>query len=147
MSPSLKNMPVSVPPTCARISTSETAENWPRKLRRVSRFCISGLLTTTLGMETAAAFGGFALACGGYLSQAATSAVTAKTAPIHTAAGTRRLDRGGSFSASRSDSSFSPETIPVALPDHCAFHKHSYSPNVAGSTPSIVRQHEALPGQ
>jgi len=31
MSPSLKNIPVSVPPTCARSSTCETAANWPRK--------------------------------------------------------------------------------------------------------------------
>ena len=41
MSPSLKNIPVSVPPTCARSSSCETAANWPRKPSRVSMSCTS----------------------------------------------------------------------------------------------------------
>src|SRR3954469_4422238 len=111
MSPSLKNMPVSVPPTCARISTCETAENWPRKLRRVSRFRISGLLTTTRGMETAAALGGFARACGEYLNHAAISAIIVTPVPIHSPTGKGRFEIAGFFSACSSVSSSSLKTM------------------------------------
>jgi hypothetical protein len=118
MSPSLKNMPVSVPPTCARSSTCETAENWPRKLRRVSSFSISGLLTTTRGSEAGGAFAAFALPCGEYLSHAATSASNVRPAPIHLVAGEQPVDRPGFFSASPSVSNSFPEIMPFVLPHH-----------------------------
>src|SRR6266852_212805 len=68
MSPSLKNIPVSVPPTCARSSTCETAANWPRKPSRVSMSCTSGLLTTTCGSAAGGAPAELPLALGEYLS-------------------------------------------------------------------------------
>ena len=54
---------------------------------------------------------GFALACGEYLSDAATSAIIVTPAPIHTVAGKRRLECGGLTSASRSVFTSSPETV------------------------------------
>src|SRR6516162_4357840 len=55
MSPSLKYIPVSVPPTWARSSTWSTAENWPRKPSRESSSRTSGLLTLTCGAGGSAA--------------------------------------------------------------------------------------------
>ena len=54
---------------------------------------------------------GFALACGEYLSDAATSAIIVTPVPIHTVAGKRRLECGGLLSASRSVFNSSPETM------------------------------------
>ena len=102
-------MPVRIPPTWARISTCETGENWPRKLRRVSRFSTSGLLTITCGGEVGLA--GFALACGEYLSDAATRTNIVTPAPIHTVAGKRRLECAALWSTSGSASNSSPETM------------------------------------
>src|SRR5437879_12884427 len=83
MSPSLKNIPVSVPPTCARSSTCETAANWPRKPNRVSMSCASGLLTTTCGSAAGAAPAELPLAPGEYLSHAPTNTIPASPAATH----------------------------------------------------------------
>src|SRR6266446_9976572 len=55
MSPSLKCIPVSVPPTWARSSTWFTAENWPRNWTLAPMSRCSGALTATRGSGAAAA--------------------------------------------------------------------------------------------
>src|SRR5216684_2940732 len=125
MSPSLKNIPVSVPPTCARSSTCETAANWPRKPNRVSRSCTSGLLTTTCGSAAGAAPAELPLAPGEYLSHAPTSATTPTPAAIHSLADARPLVRRPLFSARSSDISSVPVSILLVLLVYCSFNLHN----------------------
>src|SRR6267378_5462982 len=127
MSPSLKNIPVSVPPTCARSSTCETAENWPRKPSRVSRFCKSGLLTTTCGSAAGRVSAEVRLAPGEYLSHAPTRAIPARPAETHSLADARPLIRRLLFSARSSYASSVPVTILLVLPIYCAYYLHNFS--------------------
>src|SRR6266436_6011570 len=125
MSPSLKNIPVSVPPTCARSSTCETAENWPRKPSRVSRFCKSGLLTTTCGSAAGRVSAELRLSPGEYLSHAPTRAIPARPAATHSFADARPLVRGPLLSACSSDASSVPVSIVLVLPTYCSYYLHN----------------------
>src|SRR5260370_9409627 len=124
MSPSLKNIPVSVPPTCARSSTCETAANWPRKPNRVAASCASGLLTTTCGRTAGGAPAELPLAPGEYLSHAPTNTIPAKPAAAHSLADVRPLIRRPLFSARSSDVSSVPVSIFLVLLAYCPFSLH-----------------------
>ena len=67
---------------------------------------------------------GFALACGEYLSDAATSAIIVTPVPIHTVAGKRRLECAGLLSASRSVFEFFSRNHVFLLPDKCSRYLH-----------------------
>src|SRR5258708_21660818 len=123
MSPSLKNIPVSVPPTCARSSTCETAANWPRKPSRVSMSCTSGLLTTTCGSAAGGAPAEVPLAPGEYLSHAPTNTIPASPAATHSLADVRPLIRS-LFSARSSDASSVSVSIFV-LRVYCSCYLHN----------------------
>src|SRR6266436_2730438 len=125
MSPSLKNIPVSVPPTCARKSTCETAANWPRKPNRVSMSCASGLLTTTCGSAAGGAPAEVPLAPGEYLSHAPINAIPARPAATHSLADVRPLIRRPLFSVCSSDASSVPVSIFVVLLMYCSFNLHN----------------------
>src|SRR6266851_6175541 len=125
MSPSLKNIPVSVPPTCARSSTCETAANWPRKPNRVSTSCTSGLLTTTCGSAAGGPPAELPLAPGEYLSHAPTNTIPARPAAAHSLANVRPLIRRPLFSARSSDVSSVPASIFLVLPIYCSFNLHN----------------------
>src|SRR5260370_38043660 len=125
MSPSLKNIPVSVPPTCARSSTCETAANWPRKLKRVSMSCASGLLTRTCGSAAGGAPAELPLARGGYLSHAPTNTMPTSPAATHSLADVRPLIRGPMFSARSSDASSVSVSIFLVLLVYCSFNLHN----------------------
>src|SRR6266403_547157 len=124
MSPSLKNTPVSVPPTCARSSTCETAANWPRKPSRVSMSSTSGLLTTTCGSAAGGATAELPLALGEYLSHAPINTIPARLAATHSFADVRPLIRRPLFSARSSDASSVPVSILLVLPIYCSFNLH-----------------------
>src|SRR5258708_28083430 len=124
MSPSLKNIPVSVPPTCARSSTCETAANWPRKPSRVSMSCTSGLLTTTCGSAAGGAPAELPLALGEYLSHAPINTIPASAAATHSFADVRPLIRRPLFSARSSDASSVPVSILLVLPIYYSFNLH-----------------------
>src|SRR5260370_34547383 len=124
MSPSLKNIPVSVPPTCARSRPCETAANWPRKPSRVSMSCASGLLTTTCGRAAGAAPAELPLAPGEYLSHAPTNTIPARPAATHNLANVRPLIRRPLFSARSSDVSSVPVSIFLVLLAYCSFNLH-----------------------
>src|SRR4029077_17732683 len=126
MSPSLKNIPVSVPPTCARSSTCETAANWPRKPSRVSMSCASGFLTTTCGSAAGGAPEELPLALGEYLSHAPTNTIPASPAAIQSLAGVRPLIRRSLLPARSSDASSVPVSIFVVLLLDCSFNLHNY---------------------
>src|SRR5882724_2577562 len=141
MSPSLKNIPVSVPPTCARSSTCETAANWPRKPSRVSISCSSGLLTTTCGSAAGGAAAALPLARGEYLSHAPTNTIPASPAATHSLADVRPLIRRPLLSARSSDASSLPVSIFVILLVYCSFYLHI--PNEKKSTrlfPNLINQ-------
>src|SRR5882724_1490467 len=121
MSPSLKNIPVSVPPTCARSSTCETAANWPRKPNRVSMSCASGLLTTTCGSTAGGALAELPLAPGEYLSHAPTNTIPASPAATHSLA---PLIRRSLLSARSSDASSVSVSIFVLLV-YCSCYLHN----------------------
>src|SRR5882757_4845768 len=125
MSPSLKNIPVSVPPTCARSSTCETAANWPRKPNRVSTSCASGLLTTTCGSAAGGAPAELPLAPGEYLSHAPTNTIPARPAATHSLADVRPLIRRPLFSARSSEASSVPVSISLVLLVYCSFNLHN----------------------
>src|SRR6266481_3818032 len=125
MSPSLKNIPVSVPPTCARSSTCETAANWPRKPSRVSMSCTSGLLTTTCGSAAGGAPAELPLALGEYLSHAPARTIPARPAATHSFADACPLVRGPLLSARSSDVSSVPVSIPLVLPVYCSYYLHN----------------------
>src|SRR5216683_343919 len=125
MSPSLKNIPVSVPPTCARSSTCETAANWPRKPSRVSMSCTSGLLTTTCGSAAGGAPAELPLALGEYLSHAPTNTIPASPAATQSLADVRPLIRRSLLSARSSDASSVPVSIFVVLLVYCSFNLHN----------------------
>src|SRR5258708_6609951 len=125
MSPSLKNIPVSVPPTCARSSTCETAANWPRKPSRVSMSCTSGLLTTTCGSAAGGAPAEVPLAPGEYLSHAPINTIPASPAATHSLADVRPLIRRSLLSARSSDASSVPVSIFVVLLVYCSFNMHN----------------------
>src|SRR5713101_3230514 len=125
MSPSLKNIPVSVPPTCARRSTCETAANWPRKPNRVSMSCASGLLTTTCGSAAGAAPAELPLAPGEYLSHAPRNTIPASPAATHSLADVRPLIRRPLFSARSSDASSVSVSIFLVLLMYCSFYLHN----------------------
>src|SRR6266436_5084696 len=124
MSPSLKNIPVSVPPTCARSSTCETAANWPRKPSRVSMSSTSGLLTTTCGSAAGGAAGELPLALGEYLSHAPINTIPARLAATHSFADVRPVIRRALFSVRSSDASSVPVSILLVLPIYCSFNLH-----------------------
>src|SRR6267143_3989522 len=124
MSPSLKNIPVSVPPTCARSSTCETAANWPRKPNRVSMSCASGLLTTTCGSAAGGAPAELPLAPGEYLSHAPTNTIPASPAATHSLADVRPLIRRSLLSARSSDASSVSVSIFVLLV-YCSYYLHN----------------------
>src|SRR5215813_120925 len=125
MSPSLKNIPVRVPPTCARSSTCETAENWPRKPNRVSMSCASGLLTTTCGSAAGGAPAELPLALGEYLSHAPTNTTPASPAAIHSLADVRPLLRCPLPSCRSSDVSCVSVTIPLVPQTYCSYYVHN----------------------
>src|SRR6266481_2841570 len=125
MSPSLKNIPVSVPPTCARSSTCETAANWPRKPSRVSMSRARGLLTTTCGSAAGGAPAELPLAPGEYLSHAPTNTTPASPAATHSLADVRPLIRRSLFSARSSDASSVSVSIVLVLPIYCSFYMHN----------------------
>src|SRR6266849_10982677 len=125
MSPSLKNIPVSVPPTCARSSTCETAANWPRKPNRVSMSCASGLLTTTCGSAASGAPAEVPLAPGEYLSHEPTNTIPASPAATHSLADVRPLIRLPLFCARSSDVSSAPVSILLVLLVKCSFNLHN----------------------
>src|SRR5260370_42004865 len=125
MSPSLKNIPVSVPPTCARSSTCETAANWPRKPSRVSMSCTSGLLTTTCGSAAGGAPAELPLALGEYLSHAPINTIPASPAAAHSLADVRPLIRRPLFSARSSDASSVPVSILLVLLTYCSCYLHN----------------------
>src|SRR5882724_4003526 len=126
MSPSLKNIPVSVPPTCARSSTCETAANWPRKPKRVSMSCASGLLTTTCGTAAVGAPAELPLAPGEYLSHTPINTIPASPAETHSLADVRPLTRRSLFSARSSDASSVSVSIFVLLV-YCSCYLHNLS--------------------
>src|SRR6266446_4921730 len=126
MSPSLKNIPVSVPPTCARGSTCETAANWPRKPKRVSMSCARGLLTTTCGSAAVGALAELPLAPGEYLSHAPINTIPASPAATHSLADVRPLIRRSLFSARSSDASSVSVSIFVLLV-YCSCYLHNLS--------------------
>src|SRR5260370_33294773 len=125
MSPSLKNIPVSVPPTCARSSTCETAANWPRNPNRVSMSCANGLLTTTCGSAAGGAPAELPLAPGEYLSHAPTNTIPARPAAAHSLADVRPLIRRPLFSARSSEASSVPVSIFLVLLVYCSFNLHN----------------------
>src|SRR5258708_550824 len=125
MSPSLKNIPVSVPPTCARSSTCETAANWPRNPNRVSMSCANGLLTTTCGSAAGGAPAELPLAPGEYLSHAPTSSTPANPAATHRLADVRLLIRRFLLSARSSDASSVSVSIVLVLPMYCSLSVHN----------------------
>src|SRR6267154_1945974 len=137
MSPSLKNIPVSVPPTCARSSTCETAANWPRKPNRVSMSCANGLLTTTCGSAAGGAPAELPLALGEYLSHAPTNTIPASPAATQSLADVRPLIRRSLFSARSSDTSSVPVSIVLVLPMYCSLSVHNS--NQKKSTPLFHR--------
>src|SRR6266478_10000826 len=124
MSPSLKNIPVSVPPTCARSSTCETAANWPRKPSRVSMSCASGLLTTTCESAAGGALAELPLAPGEYLSHAPTNTIPASPAATPSLANVLPLIRRSLFSARSSDASSVSVSIFVLLV-YCSCYLHN----------------------
>src|SRR6516225_6051776 len=125
MSPSLKNIPVSVPPTCARSSTCETAENWPRKPNCVSRSCTNGLLTTTSGSAAGRVSAELRLAPEEYLCHPATSAIPARPAATHSLADARPLVFRPMRSARSSDANSVSIAISLVLPIHCSCYLHN----------------------
>src|SRR5260370_11807338 len=125
MSPSLKNIPVSVPPTCARSSTCETAENSPRKPSRVSRSCTSGLLTTTCGSAAGGAPAELPLALGEYLSHAPKMTIPAIPAATHNLTGSRLFAPRPLLSARSSDVSSVSVTIRSVLLFYCSCYLHN----------------------
>src|SRR5258708_15204610 len=125
MSPSLKNIPVSVPLSGARSSTCEAAANWPRKPNRVSTSCASGLLTTTCGSAAGGAPAELPLAPGEYLSHAPTNTIPAKPAAAHSLADVRPLIRRPLFSARSSEASSVPVSILLALLVYCSVNLHN----------------------
>src|SRR6266436_4180886 len=123
MSPSLKDIPVSVPPTCARSSTCETAANWPRNPNRVSMSCANGLLTTTCGSAAGGAPAELPLAPGEYLSHAPTSSTPANPAATHSLAEVRLLIRRSMLSTRSSDASSVPVIFVLLV--YCSYYLHN----------------------
>src|SRR6266436_3420377 len=126
MSPSLKNIPVRVPPTCARSSTCETAANWPRKPSLVSMSSTSGLLTTTCGSAAGGAPAELPLAPGEYLSHAPINTIPTSPAATHSLENVRPLIRRSLFSARSSDASPVSVSIFVLL-TYCSCYLHNSS--------------------
>src|SRR5882724_10357401 len=123
MSPSLKDIPVSVPPTCARSSTCETAANWPRNPNLVSMSCANGLLTTTCGSAAGGAPAELPLAPGEYLSHAPTSTIPPKPATTHSLADVRLPIRRSMLSTCSSDASSVPVIFVLLV--YCSCHLHN----------------------
>src|SRR6267154_1318152 len=124
-SPSLKNIPVSVPPTCARSSTCETAANWPRKPNRISMSCANGVLTTTCGSAAGGAPAELPLALGEYLSHAPRNTIPARAATTHSLVEVRPLIRRPLFSTRSSDASSVSVSIVLVLPMYCSLSVHN----------------------
>src|SRR5215472_3126675 len=134
MSPSLKNIPVSVPPTCARSSTCETAENCPRKPNCVSRSCTNGLLTTTSGSAAGRVLAELRLAPREYLLHPPKSAINARPAATHSLADARPLVFRPMCSA-RSDPSSVSVAISLVLPIYCSCYLHNLNQSFNASFP------------
>src|SRR5260221_10355592 len=140
VSPSLKNIPVSVPPTCARSSTCETAANWPRNPNRVSMSCTNGLLTTTCGSAAGGAPAELPLAPGEYLSHAPTSSTAANPAATDSLADVRLLIRRSLLSARWSEAS-SVSVIFVLLV-YCSYYLHNLDRKINASFPESDQSNE-----
>src|SRR5215472_9056559 len=125
MSPSLKNIPVSVPPTCARSSTCETAENCPRKPNCVSRSCTNGLLTTTSASAAGRVSAELRLTPGEYRRHAPTRVIPARPTATHSFGHARPLVRRPMRSARPSDASSVSIAISLVLPIYCSCYLHN----------------------